>query len=184
MKNSQNIMITIVDRACFQYDMAYEDFKDLPRRTASDKVLCYKAFNIARNSKYDGYRHGFTSMVYKFFDKKSSVDTTSAGAIGNKIMSNRLLLDLATNQLTEELNKPTIRKFQKRKVYSFFKDNIWDADLVNMQLVSKFNKEIRFIFYLFIYLFFGVIDIFSKYSWAVLLKGKKLITITYAFQNI
>ena len=151
MKNSQNIMITIVDRACFQYDMAYEDFKDLPRRTASDKVLCYKAFNIARNSKYDGYRHRFTSMVYKFFDKKSSVDTTSAGAIGNKTMSNRLLLDLATHQLTEELNKPTIRKFQKRKVYSFFKDNIWGADLVNMQLVSKFNKEIRFIFYLFIY---------------------------------
>ena len=51
--------------------MAYGDFKDLARRTASDKVLRDKAFNIAKNSKYDGYQRGLSSMVYKFFDKKS-----------------------------------------------------------------------------------------------------------------
>ena len=56
----------------------YGDFKDLTRRTASDKILHDKAFNIAKNSKYDGYQRGLTSMIYKFFDKKSS-----GGAIKN-----------------------------------------------------------------------------------------------------
>ena len=55
-----------VDKACFQYDMAHEDFKDLARRTASDNVLIDKAFNIAKNLKYDGYQRGLASMVYKF----------------------------------------------------------------------------------------------------------------------
>ena len=61
-----------LDKAYFHHDMAYEDFKDLARRTASDKVLRDKAFNIAKNSKYDGYQREFASMVYKFFDKKSA----------------------------------------------------------------------------------------------------------------
>ena len=52
--------------------MAYGDFKDLPRRTASDKVLLDKAFNIAKNPKYDEYQRHLASMVYKFFDKKTS----------------------------------------------------------------------------------------------------------------
>ena len=52
--------------------MAYGDFKDLARRTASDKILRDKAFNIAKNPKYDGYERGMASMVYKFFDKKFS----------------------------------------------------------------------------------------------------------------
>ena len=49
------------------------DFKDLARKTASDKVLRGKVFNIAKNPKYDGYQRGLTSMVYKFFDKKSEL---------------------------------------------------------------------------------------------------------------
>ena len=61
-----------LDKACFQYDMAYRDFKDLKRRTFSDKVLRDKAFNVAKNPKYDGYQRGLASMVYKFFDKKST----------------------------------------------------------------------------------------------------------------
>ena len=60
-----------LDKACFQHDMAYGDFKDLARRTASDKVLRDKAFNIAKKPKYDGYQRGLGSMVYKFFIKKS-----------------------------------------------------------------------------------------------------------------
>ena len=56
-----------LDKACFRHDMAYEDFKDLARRTTSDKVLRNKAFNIARNLKYDGYQRALASMVYKFF---------------------------------------------------------------------------------------------------------------------
>ena len=59
------------DKACFQHDMAYGDFKNLTRRTAFDKILRDKAFNIAKNPKYDGYQHGIASMVYKFFDKKN-----------------------------------------------------------------------------------------------------------------
>ena len=58
-----------LDKACFQHDMAYGDVKDLARRTAL-RVLRDKAFNIAKNPKYDGYQRGHASMVYKFFDKK------------------------------------------------------------------------------------------------------------------
>ena len=83
--------------------MAYGDFKDLASRTASDNVLRDKAFNIARNPKYDGYQRGLTSMVYKFFDKKS------AGSSVNLHANNERPLDLA-----EELHKPIIRKLIKR----------------------------------------------------------------------
>ena len=85
-------------------------------------------------------------------------------------------MDLATQKLAEELHKPIIRKFKKRTVYSGFKDNIWGADLADMQLISKFNKGFRFLL--------CVIDIFSKYAWAVPLKDKKGITITNGFQKI
>ena len=57
--------------------MAYLDFKDLPRRTASDKVLRDKAFNNAKNPKYDKYQRGLPSMIYKIFDKKSSGGTVT-----------------------------------------------------------------------------------------------------------
>ena len=66
--------------------MAYGDFKDLNRRIAADKVLRDKAFNIAKNSKYDGYQRGLASMDYKFFNKK-----TYGGGIINEIMSNKKL---------------------------------------------------------------------------------------------
>ena len=58
-----------LNEACFQRDMAYGDFKDLERRTTSDKVLRDKVFNIAKNPKYDGYQRGLASMVYKFLIK-------------------------------------------------------------------------------------------------------------------
>ena len=59
-----------LDKACFQSDMAYCDFKDLAKRTAADKVLRDKASNIAKDPKDDGYQRGLSSVVYKFFDKK------------------------------------------------------------------------------------------------------------------
>ena len=101
-----------MDKACFQHDMAYGDFKDLKRRKQSDKVLKDKAFAIASNPKYDGYQKGLASMVWKFFDKKSK-----GASIKNEIKENQ--------QLANELHKPIIRKFKKIKVYSSFKDNIW-----------------------------------------------------------
>ena len=57
------------DKACFQHDMAYGDFKDLTRRTASDKILIDKAFNFAKIPKYDEYQRGLASMVYNFLIK-------------------------------------------------------------------------------------------------------------------
>ena len=95
--------------------MAYGDFKDLTRRTASDKIFRDKAFNIAKNPKYDGYQRGLASMVYKLFDKKfASVADKSASGSGtkNENMSNK--------KLTEELHQPIIRKFEKRKVETIF----------------------------------------------------------------
>ena len=68
-------------------------------------------------------------------------------------------------QLAEELHKPIIRKFKRREAYSEFKDNIWAADLADMQLISKFNKGFRFLL--------CVIDIYSKYAWVIPLKDKK-----------
>ena len=56
-----------LDKACFQHDMAYGDLKNLKRKTFSDKVFRDKAFNIAKNPKYDGYQRGLASMVYKYF---------------------------------------------------------------------------------------------------------------------
>ena len=61
-----------LDKACFQHDMAYGKTKDLVKRTQSDKVLKDKAFKIASDPKYDGYQRGLASVVYKFFEKKSS----------------------------------------------------------------------------------------------------------------
>ena len=119
-----------------------EIFKDIKRRTASDKILRDKAFNIAKNPKYDGYQRGLASMAYKFFDKKST---------GSGHPSSSTLLIVNNNdtkqnlQLAEELHKLIIKKFKKRKVYSGFKDNIWGAGLADMQLMSKFNKRFRFL---------------------------------------
>ena len=90
--------------------MAYGDFEDLARRTASDKVLRDKAFNIAKNPKHDGYQRGLASMVYKFFDKKSASSGVNTHTNNGK--------------LAEELHKPITKKFLKRTVYSRYKDNI------------------------------------------------------------
>ena len=151
-----------MDKACFQHDMAHGDFKDLKSRTQSDKVLKNKAFEIASNPKYDGYQRGLASMVYEFFDKKSK-----GPGIKNKIKENQ--------QLANEIHKPIIRKFKKRKVYYFFKDNIWSVDLADMQLISKPNKGIRYLLY--------ATDLFSKYAFAVSLKDKTGVSIVNAFQK-
>ena len=104
-------------------------------------------------------------MVYKFFDKKSE----GSGIASTKITPQNL-------QLAKELLKPIIRKFKNRKVHAAFKDNIWGADLADMQLLSRYNKGIRFLL--------CVIDIFSKYAWVVSLKDKKGVSIVTAFRSI
>ena len=90
------ICMNYLGKACFQHDMAYGKYKDLKRRAQSDKVLKDKAFEIANNSKYDGYQRGLASMGYKLFDKKSK-------GTGIKSVSNQ--------QLANELHKPINSKF-------------------------------------------------------------------------
>ena len=149
-------------KACFQHDIAYGDFKDLARRAASDKFLRDKAFNIAKNPKYDGYQRGLASMVYKFFDKKSK-----GSGINIEVKHNE--------QIVKELQKPIIRNFKKRTIYSEFRDDIWGADLADMQLISKFNKGFRFLL--------CVIDIFNKYAWVVPFKDKKVLQLLMLFKK-
>ena len=105
-------------------------------------------------------------MIYRFFDKKSK---------GSGLKENQENF-LQNSQLSDELHKPIIRKFKKRKVYSSFKDNIWGVDLADMQLISKYNKGIRYLL--------CVIDLISKYTWVVPLKDKKGVSVVNAFQKI
>ena len=88
-------------------------------------------------------------MVYKFFDKKSSGSGITNGS---------------NYQLANELHKPIIKKFKKRKVYSSFRDNVWGVDLADMQSLSKYNKGTKYL---------CAIDLFSKYVCVVPLKDKK-----------
>ena len=107
--DSRYIYKNELDKVCFQHDITYGDFKNLKKRTAADKVLRDKAFNIAKNPRYDGYQRGLASMVYKFFDKKTK---GSGVTIANK----SAIKSIPQNeQLVEELHKPIIRKFKKGK---------------------------------------------------------------------
>ena len=100
-----------LDKPCFQHNMVYGKSKDLAKRTQSDKVLRDKAFKIASDPKYDGYQRGLAPMFYKFSDKKSASHNKSSGSG---------IVNEPNYQLVNELHKPIIRIFLKRKVYLFF----------------------------------------------------------------
>ena len=100
-----------LDNACFAHDAAYSDSKNLIKRNIADKILRDKAFNIPKDTKYDGYQRGLASMVYKFFDKKSAslADKSTEGS-GAKHVNNNIKLAPQNQQLAEELHKPIIKK--------------------------------------------------------------------------
>ena len=100
-----------LDKACFAHDAAYFDSKDLAKRTISDNILKDKAYEIARNRGYDGYKRALASMVYKLFNNKigSGATATSKAAIS------------VNEQLAEELHKPVTKNFKRRNVYARFK---------------------------------------------------------------
>ena len=152
-----------LDKACFQHDSVYAYHKDLINRTKSDKVLRDKAYNIASNPEYDGYQRGLASMVYKFFDKKSLGRGINTAKPSSSILAN-------------EIHKPVIKKFNRRKVYSQFKDNIWGVDLADMQSLNRKNKGIKYLL--------CAIDLYSKYAFVIPLKDKKGISIVNAFDKI
>ena len=98
--NTNFIYKNELDKASFQHDMGYGKSKDFAKRIQSDKVSRDKAFRIASDPKYDGYKRGLASLVYKFLDKKS----TGSGIVNKPHY-----------QLANELPKPNTRKFKKRK---------------------------------------------------------------------
>ena len=154
---------TELDKAYFQHNSAYANHKDLINRTEADKFLKDKAYNIASNPECDGYQRGLVSMVYKFFDKKSMGSGINTAKPSSSI-------------LADELHKPIINKFNKRKVYSQFKDNIWGVDLGDMQSLSRKNKGIKHLL--------CAIDLYSKYVFVISLEDKKGISIVNAFNKI
>ena len=86
-----------------------------------------RAYEIARNGKYDGYQRGLASMAYRFFDKKTRLGIS------------------VNEQLTEELHKTVIKKFKRTNVYARFKDNIWAADLAEMGSLFSKNKNVKYL---------------------------------------
>ena len=130
----------------------------LAKRTISDNILKHRAYEIVRKCIYDEYQRAFASTVYKFFNK-----ITGSGESVNE-------------QLPEELHKPIIIKFNRRKVNTRFKDNIWAADLAEMRLFSSKNKSVAYLL--------CVIDVFTKHAWIKRLKDKKVKTVLNAFIEI
>ena len=106
-------------------------------------------------------------MVYKFFDKKSTES-------GFKKLKNTA--KSSSSILANELHKPIIKKFDKRKVYSQFKDNMWGVDLADMQSLSRKNKGIKYLL--------CAIDFYSKYAFVIPLKDEKGISIVNAFNKV
>ena len=125
-----------LDKACFKHDAAYAKYKDVENRLISDQKLRNSAYDIASNPKYDGYQRGLASMVYKFFDSK--VAPRDKKTMSGKCNAKHSSLESTGNNkiLAEELHKP-VKKFNKRNVYSQFRDNIWGVDLADTQPLRK-----------------------------------------------
>ena len=156
-----------LDKACFKHDAAYSKYKGVENRLILDQKLRNSAYDIASNPIYDGYQRDLASMIYKFVDSK-------VAPLGQKTMSGK---GINNNKiLAEELHKPVIKKFNKRKVYSQFKNKIWGVDLADMKLLTKQNKSIKYLL--------CAIDLFSNYAFVVPLKDEKGISITNAFNKI
>ena len=142
----------------------------IAKRTQSDKVLKDKVYKIASNPNYDKYQRGLASMVQKFFDKNSKCSgaATLASKTALKSTPNQL-------QLANELHKLVIRRYKRKRVFLSFKDNSWGVDLADVQLITKYNKGIRYLL--------CAIDIFSKYVCELFLsKTKKVLLLLMHFK--
>ena len=114
--NLKHLYSNKLDNACFAHDTAYSDSIGLAKRTISDKFLKERAYEIARNPKYDGYQRALPSMVYNLF-------------YGKKTGSGASIIE----ELAEESHTPVINRSKRRRVYTRFKDNIWAVDLAEMR---------------------------------------------------
>ena len=113
-------------------------------------------------------------MVYRFFDKTSTADPSAKHVMGIGIAKDTT--KPISSIIADELHKPIIKRFDKRKVYSQFKDNIWGVDLAEMQSLSRKNKGIKYLL--------CAIDLYSKYAFVIPLKDKKGNSIVNAFDKI
>ena len=150
--------------------MTFAKYKYLTKTIQTDEILRDKVVKISTNLKYGGYKKGLASMVFMFLDKKS----TGCGIA--KLANESVIKSMPNQQLANELQKPIISKLKKNQIYSSIKDNICGVDLTDMQLISKYNKRIKYLL--------SVIDFFSKYARVVPLKHRKRITIVSTFQSI
>ena len=131
-------------------------------------------YDIASNPEFDGYQRDLASMVYRYFDKKSTAEPSSLERTGSGIKKDTT--KSSSLILANELHKPIIKKSEKRKVYSQFKDNIWEVDLVDIQSLSRKNKGIKYLL--------CAIDLYSNYAFVIPLKDKKGINVVNALNKI
>ena len=129
--NLQHLYRNKLDKACFPYDAAYSNNKDLAKKIISHKTLKDRSYEMSRNRGYYGYQRALASMVYKFFDKETgsgAIATSKPGAIATSKAGVSI-----NEQLDKELQKPVTKKFKRRKFYTRFKDNIGEADLAEIE---------------------------------------------------
>ena len=141
------------NKACFQFDMAYSILKTY------QELFLIKYYMI-NHLLYYVIKH----LILLRIQNVSDINADLPESFTNFLIKGLVVLlseNMSNQQLAEDLQKPIIRKLEKRKVYSSFTDNIWDADLADMQLISKYNKGVIFLL--------CVIDIYSKYAWVTLL---------------
>ena len=118
--DSRYIYQNELNKACFQHDMTYGDFKGLPREATADRILHNKAFNITKNPKYDGYQRGLALMVYKFFDKKNS-----GAAVKNEMSNQELAEENYINHVLENM-KNTKYTFLLKTIYGVLIQQIFN----------------------------------------------------------
>ena len=125
--NLKHLYRNKLDKSCFAHGAAYSESKNLAKRSISDRILKDGAYEITRNHGYDGYQRALASMGYTFFDKK-----TGSGASVNE-------------KLAEELHKPVTKKFERRKVYARFENNVCTADLAQMEASPSENRNVKYL---------------------------------------
>ena len=126
--NLKHIYKNELNKAFFSHNAAYSDRKDLPKKTISVKILKDKAYEIATNSIYDDYNGGLAGMIYNIFDKKTGLGAITTDKVGASV----------NEVLTQQLHKPVIKIFERKRVYAKLKNTILVADLAETgSLYSK-----------------------------------------------
>lgn len=163
-----------LDSCCRDHDVAYNLYKDREKRNIADRILADKALKIAQDARKNGYERAWAALVYKTFCEGGLTSKFQGGKLTARKKDGPSSETL--KQLAEELHKPARRKFPRRRVRVQFVDETWGMDLVDLQKLNGQNDGYRYIL--------SVIDIFSKYAWAVPVKNKSGNSVFNAFTKI